>query len=148
MRTFGAYAMTSTGDDWACDTSVAVASLDPSHEAHSVCRQALLQHRPALAGHAAFETFAVLTRLPPPARIRPSQASEVLRLAFPHRCWLSADETEQLWRRLSDLDLAGGSIYDALIGAAAMASGQKLLTRDRRAVRVYRAVGADYLIVE
>ncbi|MGI8517802.1 MAG: PIN domain-containing protein [Acidimicrobiia bacterium] len=127
---------------------MAVASLDASHEAHTVCREALLRLKPALAGHAAFETFAVLTRMPPPARIRPSQASEVLRLAFPERCWLSVDDSEKLWRRLADLELAGGSIYDAMIGAAARGAGRKLLTRDRRAVRVYRAVGADHVLVE
>jgi predicted nucleic acid-binding protein len=136
--------MNSTAEAWACDTSVAVASLDPNHEAHAVCRKALLDLRPALAGHAAFETYAVLTRLPPPARLAPVQAAQLLRAAFPEPCWLGKSETERLWRKLDGLDLAGGSIYDALIGVAAKAGGRLLLTRDHRAERVYQAVDVRY----
>lgn len=140
--------MSSTAEGWAFDTSVAVASLDPNHEAHATCRRALMKLRPALAGHAAFETYAVLTRLPPPARLAPAQASEALRTAFPERCWLGSRETERLWAGLENLELAGGSVYDALIGAAARAAHRQLLTRDRRAERVYQAVGVDYQYLE
>ena len=49
--------------EYAADTSLAMASLDESHEAHAVCRSAAIARRPALAGHAVFETLAVLTRL-------------------------------------------------------------------------------------
>lgn len=76
-------AMTSSGERWACDTSVAVAALDPVHAAHAVCRQALVELRPALAGHAVFETYSVLTRLPLPLRLSAVQAVSVLAAAFP-----------------------------------------------------------------
>ena len=75
---------------WACDTSVAIAALDPTHEAHPVCRKALVDLRPVLAGHAAFETYSVLTRLPIPLRLSADQAASVLAEAFPGDCWLDA----------------------------------------------------------
>ena len=56
-------ATTCSGDRWAFDTSVAIAALDPTHQAHRVCRRALVGLRPAVAGHAVFETCSVLTRL-------------------------------------------------------------------------------------
>ena len=40
-------------------------------------------------------------------------------------------------------DVAGGAIYDALVAAAAVEHNLPLLTRDRRALDSYRAVGAD-----
>lgn len=66
-------------------TSVAVAALDPNHEAHPACRAALVELRPALAGHAAFEVYSVLTRLPVPLRLGPVQAAQVLEAASPRR---------------------------------------------------------------
>ncbi len=140
--------MISNADRWACDTSVAVASLDPTHEAHSPCRQALLRARPALAGHAAFETYSVLTRLPLPLRLTGPQAASVLGAAFPESCWLGAEATQDLHDRLADVGIVGGSVYDALVGWAAMSDGRVLLTRDLRAERTYRALGVDYRIVE
>jgi predicted nucleic acid-binding protein len=140
--------MTSSADRWACDTSVAVAALDPNHEAHAACRKELIQRRPALAGHAAFEAHAVLTRLPLPLRLRPEQASHVLARAFPEPCWLDASATAELWSRLGELGLTGGATYDALVAAAAHANGRRLLTRDRRAERTYRAIDVDYQFVE
>ena len=140
--------MTSNADRWACDTSVAIAALDPNHEAHAVCRRVLIEQRPALAGHAAFEAHAVLTRLPPPLRLRPELATQVLVAAFPDPCWLDASETAELRSRLGELGLIGGATYDALVAAAARANGRRLLTRDRRAERTYRVVQVDYQFVE
>ena len=77
--------------EWACDSSVAVAALDGSHVFHEPCRAAVLTRRPELAGHAAFETYAVLTRLPLPLRMSPRQVTEALQLAFPGTCALTPD---------------------------------------------------------
>lgn len=141
------FAMTSNDDHWACDTSVAVAALDSTHEAHAACRQALVQRRPALAGHAAFETYSVLTRLPLPLRLNGAQAAAVLVKAFPAGCWLDARATSNLFERLAGLDIVGGSVYDALVGQAAAANRRVLLTRDRRAERTYRALDVRYQFV-
>lgn len=129
---------------WAIDTSVAVAALDESHNAHRVCRSAAMKHRPALAGHAPFETFSVLTRLPGAARVDAATAARILDLAFPDRCWLSAEQHEALIGRLAELDVVGGAVYDALVAEAARANGRVLLTRDERAYRTYERVGVRF----
>jgi hypothetical protein len=121
--------MSSSAERWACDTSVALASLDPTHEAHAVCRRALVDRRPALSGHAAFETFSVLTRLPLPLRLSARQASEVLHAAFPETCWLESEGTRDLYDRLAEREIAGGAVYDALVGLAARGDGRVLLTQ-------------------
>ena len=148
MMTCAAFAMTSNDDRWACDTSVAVAALDPTHEAHSVCRRALVEHRPALAGHAMFETYSVLTRLPLPLRLSAGQAASVLAAAFPQDCWLDEAGTRDLRERLAGLDIVGGSVDDALVGQASVTNHRTLLTRDRRAERTYRSLGVEYRLVD
>jgi predicted nucleic acid-binding protein len=140
--------MSPSADQWACDTSVAVASLDPNHEAHQVCRRALVERRPALAGHAAFETYSVLTRLPIPLRLSPRRAAQVLASAFPHVCWLDLRETRRLYSELAEVGLAGGAVYDAIVGKAAHIANRTLLTRDRGAVRTYRSLGVNYELIE
>jgi len=139
--------MTSNGDRWACDTSVAIAALDPVHDAHPVCRRALVDFRPALAGHAVFETYSVLTRLPIPLRLTADQAVAVIAAAFPGDCWLDAAGLRGLREQLAGLDIVGGSVYDALVGQAALTNDRTLLTRDRRAARTYRSLGVEYQFV-
>jgi predicted nucleic acid-binding protein len=53
------------------DTSVAVALVVSDHEHHESTFETLRRRKLGLAGHAAFETFSVLTRLPSPARRSP-----------------------------------------------------------------------------
>jgi predicted nucleic acid-binding protein len=142
------FAMTSSAESWACDTSVAVAALDATHDAHAPCRRALVDLRPALAGHAAFETYSVLTRLPLPLRLSADQAVSVLAAAFPAECWLGDLGMRDLRNRLADLGIVGGSVYDAMVGQASAANGRILLTRDRRAERTYRSLGVEYRFVE
>ncbi len=140
--------MTFNDDRWACDTSFAIAALDPAHEAHYPCRRALVNRRPALAGHAAFETYSVLTRLPLPLRLSADQAVSVLAEAFPEDCWLDTAGMRELRGRLAALDIVGGSVYDALVGTAAVNNGCILLTRDKRAERTYRALEVEYRFVD
>ena len=96
--------MSDTAERWACDTSVAVAALDPNHEAHAPCRTAVLARRPVLVGRAAFEAYSVLTRLPVPLRLSAGQTASVLVAAFPSACWLSESDSAALsgWPRLDD----------------------------------------------
>ena len=140
--------MISKGDRWACDTSVAVAALDPTHEAHPACRRAVIEHRPALAGHAAFETYSVLTRMPIPLRLTAEQATSVLAAAFPAGCWLDAAGMGDLRERLGALGIVGGSVYDALVGQASATHHRTLLTRDRRAERTYRRLDVEYRFID
>lgn len=140
--------MTSSAERWACDTSVAVAALDPTHVAHGACRTALVELRPALAGHAVFETYSVLTRLPVPLRLSAARAATVLTGAFRDGCWLDAKAAASLIPRLAGLGIVGGSVYDALVGEAAAANDRVLLTRDRRAERTYRLLDVEVRVVD
>lgn len=139
--------MSATERRWACDTSVAIAALDPNHTAHAACRAVLIERRPALAGHAAFEVYSVLTRLPVPLRLGATQATQVLQVTFPETCWLTARQSTALRAELGALGIVGGSVYDALVGRAAAADRRLLLTRDRRAERTYRALGVEHVLV-
>lgn len=123
------------------DTSVAVALVVADHEQHDVVIDAAEGKVLGLSGHAAFETFSVLTRLPPPARRGPAIVSRLLRENFTASRFLSADAAATLLGRFAQGDIAGGSVYDALVGAAAVEHGLTLMTLDRRAVDTYRALG-------
>lgn len=139
--------MTPKEGRWACDISVAIPALDPNHEAHAPCRRALVEYRPALSGHAAYEAHSVLTRLPVPLRLAPAQAARVLAAAFPDTCWLGPQESGRLRGELGERGIVGGAVFDALVGRAAAADQRVLLTRDRRAERTYRALDIDHYVV-
>ncbi len=131
----------------AVDTSVAVAFLDASHTAHRACVEALAGRTRALAGHAAFETLSVLTRLPGPTAVAPADALIALRAAFPDPCWLSPDQHAALLATVGNTGISGGSVYDALVAEAARVNERMLLTRDRRAVSTYEFLGVSYELI-
>jgi len=123
------------------DTSVAVALVVADHEHHPATTESLAGRRLGLAGHAAFETFSVLTRLPPPARRTLQVVAQLIAANFPQSRFLSPGAARALLDDLVTTDIAGGSVYDALVGAAAAEHGIVLATRDRRALETYRALG-------
>jgi predicted nucleic acid-binding protein len=127
--------------DLLVDTSIAVALAVADHEQHEPTFRTLGDRRLGLAGHAAFETFAVLTRLPPPMRRTPRTVARLLAADFPHSRFLGAEEAAALLDELHTIGIAGGAVYDALVGAAAREHGLILATRDRRALETYRALG-------
>ena len=65
------------------DTSVAVPLLVADHEAHVRMLEATHGMRLGLAGHAWFETYSVLTRLPPGGRRSPAVVRALLDRNFP-----------------------------------------------------------------
>lgn len=127
----------------AVDTSVAVAAFAPWHEGHGSALEEMAAG-PRLPAHAALETFSVLTRLPEPFRAAPPVVTEFLAAAFPDP-WLTVDAAAQrrLVRGAPRAGIAGGAIYDALIGAAAVRAKATLVTRDTRARATYDRVGAS-----
>lgn len=129
--------------DLLVDTSAAVALIVADHEHHDATFDALRRRRLGLAGHAAFEAFSVLTRLPAPARRTPATVARLLAASFPHSRFLSAEATAMLLSRLDALGVAGGAVYDALVGATAAEHGLALATRDRRALETYRALDVE-----
>lgn len=125
------------------DTSAAVAFLVADHKHHEETFEALAQRPLGLAGHAAFETFSVLTRLPPPARRTPAAVSRLLAANFPHTRFLSGSRATELLAALAGHGLAGGAVYDALVAATALEHELTLATRDKRALDTYRALDID-----
>lgn len=132
---------------WAVDTSVAVAAVDASHTAHEVCRKVVVERRPGLAGHAAFETYSVLTRMPGELAVDSSTALTLLDRVFPVVHWLDPGAVHPLLARLGQVGIVGGAVYDALVGEAARINDCTLLTRDLRARRTYDILGVTYELV-
>jgi predicted nucleic acid-binding protein len=129
--------------DLLVDTSVAVALIVADHDQHEATLDALGDRRLGLAGHAAFETFSVLTRLPPPARRSPDVIAHLMAANFPETRFLSDEGARKLLSTLVSAEVAGGSVYDALVAAAAREHDVALATRDRRALDTYRALHVD-----
>ncbi|MGH3634384.1 type II toxin-antitoxin system VapC family toxin [Mycobacterium sp.] len=125
------------------DTSAAVALVVADHDHHEETLQALHGRTLGLAGHAVFETFSVLTRLPPPARRTPATVTRLLANTFPETRFLGTRAATLLVATLGSAGIAGGSVYDALVGATANEHQLTLVTRDRRALDVYRKLEVE-----
>jgi predicted nucleic acid-binding protein len=133
--------------DLLVDTSVAVPLLLASHEAHAFVSESVGDRSVALAGHALYETYAVLTRLPGDARLSPGDAVRLLRERFDAAVVLDARASRAAPAILAGHELAGGGTYDGLIALAAKPSGVPLASRDRRAEGTYRRLGVSVEIV-
>ena len=125
----------------ALDTSVAVAALLSWHEHHSIVLpllQAALKEEggPVLPLPALIETYSVLTRLPPPSRLAPADALELLARTFRGRCRIVALDGQEGWSLLETLarrGIVGGTTRDAHIVACARKAGAgRLVTLNRR----------------
>lgn len=129
------------------DSSAAIALVLEGHEHHAAAFAALGRRHRGLAGHAAFETYSVLTRVPGASRMTPPTVTRLLEADFPETRFLDPPEARALLARLGAEHIAGGAVYDALVGAVAAAHALPLATRDRRALDTYRAVGADVELI-
>jgi len=109
------------------DTSVLVAALVRSHQFHPNAIAALRRVQNAqdtgwVAMHSIAELYSVLTRLPIKPRIVPTTAWQVIQrdvLALFKIVALSPDDYATVIQQLSEHDLPGGIVYDALIIQAA-----------------------------
>lgn len=128
----------------AVDTSVVVAAFASWHEGHASARKALARG-PRLPSHVAVESLSVLTRLPHPHRAPAAVVVEFLESSFPDPLLtLPQNGVKALLRNAAAARISGGAIYDALVAATARHAGATLLSRDRRAARVYERLGALY----
>ena len=129
------------------DTSTAVALVVEDHEAHGATLDAVRGRRLGLAGHAWFETYSVLTRLPAGLRRSPADALRLLARNFPASGFLGEAEAAGLGGELAGLGISGGAVYDALVGAAARQHRLPLVSGDARARPVYEALGVDVELI-
>jgi predicted nucleic acid-binding protein len=128
------------------DTSVAVPLLVQTHSAHAAVVRWWSGREVALSGHALVETYSVLTRLPGDLRVAPRDAARLLGERFGPPLLLGQEVSQRLLEVLSQLGIAGGAVYDALVALAAVDHGADLATRDLRARPTYEAVGVRVLI--
>jgi predicted nucleic acid-binding protein len=126
------------------DTSAALALVQRENPFHLAARARLLKCRRGMSGHAAVELLSILTRLPPPHRLSPAAAVRLQHTNFPESRFLSARDMKDLLREYAEAGLAGGALYDGLVGAAARQHKLLLITCDRRAEPTYRALGVNY----
>ncbi len=130
----------------ALDTSVAVPLLVQTHQAHPAVVRWWDGRDVALSGHALAETYSVLTRLPGDVRLAPAEAAQLLRARFAPPLILASDTSAMLPDVLGRLGIAGGAVYDALVGLTAAEHGATLATRDLRAKATYETVGARAVV--
>jgi hypothetical protein len=109
---------------------------------------AVLEGGARLPAHAAFETYSVLSRLPPPVRATPQDVIRFLRSWFesPYPT-LAPGALAELLHGLPALHISGGATYDALIAAVAAADRAPLATCDRRALVTYRRFGVTLEVI-
>jgi predicted nucleic acid-binding protein len=129
------------------DTSTAVALVVDDHEAHVATLDAVRGRRLGLAGHAWFEAYSVLTRLPAGLRRTPADALRLLAHNFPASGFLGEAQAADLANELAELGISGGAVYDALVGAAARQHRRPLVSADARARPVYEALGVEIELI-
>ena len=110
-----------------CDTNGLVAAVCSWHEHHDRTRAELERRADAneqlvLAAHSLAETYAVLTRLPAPNRLRAEDAITLIELNWRDTpvVQLTAREVWESLREAQRHGLMGGQMYDVLIAMAAL----------------------------
>ncbi|HEY7053199.1 MAG TPA: PIN domain-containing protein [Mycobacterium sp.] len=131
----------------ALDTSVAVPLLVQTHVAHDLVVEWWRRRPVALSGHAAVETYSVLTRLPGDVRLAPADAARLLSDRFEAPLLLKPSDAKRVPEILAGLNIAGGAAYDAIVALAAMTNHWTLATRDARARATYETVGVEIEVV-
>lgn len=116
------------------DTSCMVAAVCSWHQHHAATSAELkrlhqARWRPVVAGHSLAEAYSVLTRLPTPRRLSPGDA-----LTLVSQNWGKARvevlAPRDYWRLLQNCraqGIAGGALYDALIGACGRRAGARAI---------------------
>lgn len=130
-----------SGRLFALDTSCMVAAVCGWHVRHAAATSEIERRlgrgqRMAIAVHAIAETYAVLTRLPPPHRLAPADAWTLVRTNFVEHATLvtlDAPAHVAVLDQLAGAGIGGGRTYDGLIAACAEAShARALLTFNSR----------------
>lgn len=134
------------------DTSVLVAALVRSHPRHAAARPWLTRALSGevsivLAAHTLAELHATLTSLPVRPRISPHTAARLRDENLPETAEivaLSVEDHRTVLRRMVELGLAGGVVYDALVAQVAeKESVDRLITLNERDFRRAWPAGAE-----
>jgi len=135
-------------DRWyAVDASVAVPLVMRAHEEHTGVAEWATDKTLCLSGHAAAETYSVLTRLPIGIRTSPSEAAQVIDATFVEVLTLPTNVESSIHNELAYWGICGGAVYDALVGLAARERSMTLVTRDARAIGTYQSIGVDLMVL-
>ena len=130
------------------DSSVTIAAAASWHVGHAAAVAALDRDDVALVAHIAYETTAALSRMPEGHRVAPGVVLEWLERRFESE-WLTLPPAaaRRALRTAVEQGIRGGALYDALVAGTAAHHRRRLLTADRRAAPVYRALGVtvDYV---
>jgi predicted nucleic acid-binding protein len=109
------------------DTSVLVAALIVSHPKHESCFDRLKAAESGLiqgfiSTHSLAELYSVITRLPVQPHVSPEQAQKVITEALQYLEMISLlpSDYQTVIAQVANLNLPGGSIFDALIAQAAL----------------------------
>jgi predicted nucleic acid-binding protein len=125
------------------DSSIVIAGFASWHHRHAAALE-VLRGVSDLVAHAELESYSVLTRLPEPSRASPAYAADYLSKRYPgKRMALPEARRRLLILRLAELSIAGGAVYDALVGVTASHHGYRLLSCDRRAASTYNQLGLN-----
>lgn len=128
------------------DASTAVAPMVEDHEGHALTIAAVGGRRLGLAGHAWFETYSVLTRLPWARRRALSDALRLLSHDFPASRFLGEETSAELGP--AGHGGSGGAVYEALVAGAARHHGERLRSAGTRARSVYEALRVDLELID
>ncbi len=128
-----------------CDSSVLIPALSSRHGEHTLCRPHLGRIG-ALPAHVLLETYSWLTGMrghsvSPKTVLSSFDALNIAVVQLPPGQYLP------LLARFAGSGRSGAAIYDAQIAATAKHHGLTLLSRDRRAAKVYDLVGVDYELI-
>ena len=113
------------------DTSILVAAMVTSHPEHARAFRYLRDAKQRkfhgiIAAHSLAEVYAVLTSLPVQPRIGPAAAWKLIKenlLGIFEVVPLSKSDYVSVIQRLSNQQISGGTIYDALIAQSAIKAG-------------------------
>jgi predicted nucleic acid-binding protein len=113
---------------WFFDTTVLVAALLPDHPHHARSFPAFAsatRKQAACAAHSLAEAYSTFTRYPGKERMSSEAASLVLQ-GIEDRftlVWLDGAEYCAAIRRMAQLGIVGGAVYDGLVAACALKAG-------------------------
>lgn len=137
------------------DTSLLIAATVEGHPAHAAAFPWLQRVKDqaddgVVAAHSLAETYAILTRLPIRPAITPVLAREIIQVNILDTCEvvaLSDADYVTLLNHLTDLGIAGGAVYDALLlhTAAKVGVDQVVTLNAHDFRRVYPAL-ADKIV--